>query len=77
MTSKDVYSSRYFDSSLGLTIAAADRDGGFLLVYANRSRASALKGIFSSFRRALVERRAKSSLEENLRTIKARLEGRR
>ena len=33
ITSKDVYSSRYFDSSLGLTIAAKDSQNGFLLVY--------------------------------------------
>ena len=76
MTSKDVYSSRYFDSSLGLTIAAPEPDGGFLLVYENRSRASALKGVFSGLRRSMVERRVKGSLEENLRSIKARLEHR-
>jgi hypothetical protein len=76
MTSKDVYSSRYFDSSLGLTIAAAEPDGGFLLVYENRSRASALKGTFSALRRSMVERRVKSSLEDSLRSIKARLEQR-
>ena len=76
MTSKDVYSSRYFDSSLGLTIAAPEPDGGFLLVYENRSRASALKGAFSGLRRSIVERRVKGSLEESLRSIKARLEQR-
>ena len=74
ITSKDVYSSRYFDSSLGLTIGAPTADGGFLLVYANRSRANALKGTFSALRRALVERRAKSSLDESLKAVKMRLE---
>src|SRR4029077_4869866 len=42
ITSKDVYSSRYFDSSLGLTIVRPGSEGGFYLIYSNRSRASAL-----------------------------------
>ncbi|MCP6769513.1 hypothetical protein NL529_32170, partial [Klebsiella pneumoniae] len=52
ITSKDVYSSRYFDSSLGLTIAS-DEPGGMLLVYVNRSRASALKGPLGALKRAM------------------------
>jgi hypothetical protein len=76
ITSKDVYSSRYFDASLALTIAsgAAGTHRPFYLVYANRSRASALKGMLSKVRRSIVERRAKNSLEENLKTTKERLE---
>ena len=42
----------------------------------NRSRASAMKGAFSGLRRAMVERRAKSSLEDNLKLLKLRLERR-
>jgi hypothetical protein len=78
MTSKDVYSSRYFDASLSLSIAsnAAGADDAFFLVYVNRSRANALKGPFSGLRRGIVERRAKSSLEENLKTLRQRLESR-
>jgi hypothetical protein len=76
ITSKDVYSSRYFDASLALTIAsgAAGTGRAFYLVYVNRSRASALKGMLSKVRRSIVERRAKNSLEENLKTMKERLE---
>ena len=48
----------------------------FYLVYGNRSRANALKGGFSGLRRALVERRARGSLEENLRHLKIELEKR-
>jgi hypothetical protein len=90
IVSNDVYSTRYFDASVSLTIAsdvmqpggaggsagaggAADH-GAFYLVYANRSRAYALKGPLASVRRAIIERRAKSSLEENLRMMKQRLE---
>jgi hypothetical protein len=71
-----VYSSRYFDASLTFTIAsdAVGASDAFYLVYVNRSRASALKGAFSALRRSIVERRAKSSLDENLRNVRLRLE---
>ena len=74
--SRDVYSSRYFDASLAVTIAGDTRSEAraFYLVYANRSRANALRGAFSGLRRAIVERRAKSSLEEHLRAVRTRLE---
>ena len=74
ITSRDVYSSRYFDASIGLTIASRSKDGGFVLVYANRSHANALKGSFSALRRALVDRRVRGSLDQGLKTIKSRLE---
>jgi hypothetical protein len=76
ITSKDVYSSRYLDSSLGLTLVT-EAPGGCYLVYANRSRADALKGGFTALRRAFVERRARSSLDQNLKAVKGRLEQRR
>jgi hypothetical protein len=76
ITGKDVYSSRYVDASLALTIAtdAAGTADAFYLVYANRSRANALKGHFSALRRGIVERRARASLETNLRRLKTELE---
>ena len=72
-----MYSSRYIDASLALTIVsdAVDDGGAFYLVYVNRSRVSALKGAFSKLRRAIVEHRAKDSLEENLGAIRDRFEG--
>jgi hypothetical protein len=75
--SKDVYSSRYFDASLALTIATDDEGNpgsAFYLIYANRSRASALKGGLSFLRKSIVERRARADLEENLKGIRVRLE---
>jgi len=75
-TTRDVYSSRYFDASLALVIAS-DSVGdpqSFYLFYVNRSRASALRGFFSRIRRALVERRVRGSLEDNLQVVKSRLE---
>jgi hypothetical protein len=75
MTTKDVYSSRYFDASLALAIATdVVGTSAFYLVYANRSRANALKGGLSRLRRMVVERRARGGLEASLKTIKAQLE---
>jgi hypothetical protein len=75
-TTRDVYSSRYFDASLALVVASdsVTDPRSFYLFYANRSRASGLRGAFSRIRRSVVERRVKSSLEENLRAVKSRLE---
>ncbi len=75
IASRDVYSSRYFDASLSFTIASdAVGANAFYLVYANRSRAYALKGPLAGLRRSIIERRARSSVEENLRTMRQRLE---
>jgi len=76
VATRDVYSTRYVDASLSLAIAS-DSVGdasSFYLFYINRSRANALKGAFSKLRRSIVERRARGSLEENLRLVKRRLE---
>jgi hypothetical protein len=76
VASRDVYSSRYFDASLTITIASdvVGATNEIDLVYINRSRASALKGTFAAVRRSIVEGRVKSGLKENLRTVKRRLE---
>jgi len=75
-TSRDVYSSRYIDASLSMTIAS-DTIGdsqSFYLAYVNRSRASALRGPMAGLRRSIVERKARAALDSNLREIKARVE---
>jgi hypothetical protein len=76
MTTRDVYSSRYIDASLAVAIAtdAVETPDAFYLVYGNRSRVSALKGGLSGLRRLIVERRARGSLEENLKRLKIQLE---
>jgi hypothetical protein len=76
VTTKDVYSSRYLDASLGLTIAteSVGSQNAFYLVYGNRFRANALKHGWSGLRRSIVERRARGGLEDNLKSIKSALE---
>jgi hypothetical protein len=75
-TGRDVYSSRYIDGSLSTMIAsdsAAD-PRSFYLVYVNRTRVSALSGVMAGLRRTIVEHKAKVSLENYLREVKARIE---
>jgi hypothetical protein len=76
VVSKDVYSSRYIDASLSLTIAsdAPQTPNAFYLVYANYSRANALKGTFGGLRRAMAERRARNALDERLKATRLMLE---
>jgi hypothetical protein len=76
IASRDVYSSRYFDTSLALTIAAdaPSEKGSFDLLYANRARANALKGTFAALRRTIVERRAKAWLDDTLKKLRSMLE---
>jgi hypothetical protein len=76
VVSKDVYSSRYIDASLSLTIAsdAPQTPDAFYLVYANYSRANALKGAFGGLRRSIAERRSRNALEERLKATRLMLE---
>jgi len=75
ITTKDVYSSRYIDASLAVTIATdGDQPTSIYVVYSNRSRANALKGLFSGLRRAIAERRTRASVEDNLKAVKIQLE---
>ena len=78
MITRDVYSSRYVDASLAVAIASDSLSwpGAFYLVYANQSRANALKGRLSGVRKAIASRRARRSLEESLAAAKRRLEER-
>lgn len=78
VASKDVYSSRYIDASLALSVTSLDATDAraFYLAYMNRSRSSSLKGRLSGLRKSVAERRARGSLEETLKTLKRRFEGR-
>ena len=75
MTTKDVYSTRYIDASLAVAVVTDSVAGDAIyVVYANRSRVNALRGLLSAVRKSLVERRARGTLEQSLVRIKARLE---
>ncbi|HTK29058.1 MAG TPA: hypothetical protein VL309_05880 [Vicinamibacterales bacterium] len=76
IASRDVYSTRYVDASLSISVAAdvPSDPALFDLVYENRSRATALKGMFGALRRSIAERRAKAGLEDTLKTLRQTLE---
>ena len=76
VASRDVYSSRYIDASLALTVTSLDSadSRAFYLAYMNRSRSTSLKGRFSGLRKSIAERRARGGLEETLSTLKRRFE---
>jgi hypothetical protein len=76
VASKDVYSTRYIDASLSLTIASdvPQSADAFDLIYVNRTRAHALTGFMSGLRRTIAERRARNGLDERLNTTRAMLE---
>jgi len=79
VATRDVYSSRYVDASLAVSVAtdSLSNPNRFYLVYVNRSRASAMKGGLSALRRAIVGRRARGGVEDSLKQIKAQLESKR
>jgi hypothetical protein len=77
IVSKDLYSSHYVQTSLGVTLVVDSTSGGLpaaYVVYVNRSRIDALGGALSGLRRWIVERRIRSGTEEQFRLMKGRLE---
>lgn len=74
--SKQLYASRYFDASLGLTALVktsrpdAPSPEAYLL-YTNQSRSSSLDGLLSKFKHGIVEREALKKLEPLLEDTKA------
>jgi hypothetical protein len=74
--SKQIYSSHYFDASLGLTIVLRDeaRLESAYLVYANRSRVDALGGFFGGVKRAIVRARARAAAQESMVEARDRVE---
>lgn len=81
VATKQLYATRYFDSSLSLTlltsVAAADgAPPATYLLYANRSRADALGGLFGSLKRRLVEEAALDELREILQRTRLNTEPR-
>lgn len=69
--SKQIYASRYFDASLGLTaLVKFPADDESYLLYTNHSRSSSLEGLFSQFKRDIVEREALEKLKPLLENSK-------
>jgi len=75
IASKGIYANHYFDASLGLTAFVQD---GFsnqtYLIYINRSKADALRGVFGGLKRSLISGSLKEGAKKNMEMIKQRLE---
>ena len=76
--SKQLYASRYFDSSFALTVFVEEVGGGpepaSYLMYLNRSRTDQLGGLLGGVKRSVVEGRMVRGVKKTLRQTKVRLE---
>lgn len=73
IASKQIYSSHYFDASLGLTILLRDRVSptpALYLIYVNRSRIDVLEGMFAPVTRRIVSSRARSTVSNQLTRLR-------
>ena len=77
IASKGIYASNYFESSLGLT-ALVRNDGPrpprSYLIYVNRSRTDALRGMFAGMKRSLIGGRLRDGAKKSMERIKTKLE---
>jgi len=76
IASKQIYSSHYFDASLGLTVLVPDptEPASMYVVYLNRSRVDIFKGMFGGIARRLVTTRARTLVSELLTKLQRRME---
>jgi hypothetical protein len=75
--SKGIYASHYLEASLGLTAFVGSQASEPLrsyLMYANRSRTDALRGLFAGLKRSLIEGRLREGAKKNMAMIKNKLE---
>jgi hypothetical protein len=75
--SRQIYGSRYFDASMGLTLLIPDPanpGGATFVVYLNRSRLDVFGGLLGGIIRRTVRGRVRSGMAESLGRVKAALE---
>jgi len=77
IASKGIYASHYFEASLGLTEfiqSQSSEPHRSYLIYINRSRADALRGLFAGFKRSLISGGLRDGAKKNMELIKQKLE---
>lgn len=73
--SKQVYSSHYFDASLGLSVFVPAAGGSYgYIVYMNRTRIEGLRGPLAGLVRTIATRRGRDGLEKTLLNVRTKLE---
>jgi len=76
IASKGIYASHYLEASLGFTVFIDNEaPGPSHLIYINRSRSDALRGIFAGLKRALIGGRVRDGAKRNMELVRDRLEG--
>lgn len=80
VVTKQIYASRYVDSSLALTMllhtSENEADSAAYILFTNHSRSDALDGLFSGFKRGVVKQEAVERVKDLLRQTKMRLANR-
>jgi hypothetical protein len=75
--SRQIYGSKYFDASMGLTLVLPDGPPGTpwsFVVYVNRSRLDVFGGLFGGIVRRTVRSRVRSGMAESLGRVKVAME---
>ncbi len=77
IASKQLYADHYFQTSLGLTVLAAESSDSAnpwtSMSYFNRSQTDGLRGWFESIKRSIVERRVRDGMARSLSDLRERL----
>jgi hypothetical protein len=79
VASRQIYGSRYFDASLGVTLLLHDDsmdENATFLVYVNRSRVHVLRGFFGGVKRTVVRSRTRSTMAHYLEQARDMVERR-
>jgi len=75
IASKGIYASHYLESSLGFTaFIESEAPARSYLIYINRSRSDALRGLLGGLKRALIGRKVRDGAKRNMEFVKRRLE---
>jgi hypothetical protein len=75
--SRQIYGSKYFDASMGLTLVLPDESSSSpaaFVVYVNRSRLDVFGGLFGGLVRRTVRSRVRSGMAESLGRVKVAME---
>ncbi len=78
IASKGIYANHYFEASLGFTgfiQTSGSQPRRTYLIYINRSKTDALRGLFAGIKRSLINGRLKEAAKTNMEFIKSKLEG--
>jgi hypothetical protein len=77
IASKGIYATHYFEASLGVTGFIQSPTGHAsrsYLMYVNRSRADALRGLFAGFKRSLISGSVRDGTKKSMEFIRQKLE---